>query len=136
MYDRVTSNVLFYLLILFYSWYLSTKSTLLCVLYKKAIALCTCRFDTYDIAFASTLIISLSITHTHTHTHTHTQHTGTNRLTHKYILTPPVMCSRQLSLLHLINLLLILKGYFTEVDNIFTFQELLTCSSHTLLSPD
>ena len=50
-------------------------------------------------------------THTHTHTHTHTytktqtkahMTTGVNRLTHpyKYISTPPVMCSQQLSVIH------------------------------------
>ena len=50
-------------------------------------------------------------THTYTHTHTHTGHVGANILTHlyKYILTPSVMCSQQLFLLHGINNLPISK---------------------------
>ena len=58
-------------------------------------------------------LISHTYTHTHTHTHTekHTENTGTNKLTHKYnyILTLPVMCTRQLAVLHLTDNLLIQK---------------------------
>ena len=44
-----------------------------------------------------------------THRHTHTGHTRTNRLIHtyKYILTPAVMCTQQLPVLHWMNTLLI-----------------------------
>ena len=53
------------------------------------------RFDTDDMAFASTVIWY------HTQIHLHTQiHTETNRLTHKYILKPPVMCSQRLFVLN------------------------------------
>ena len=58
------------------------------------------------------LVLSFDITHRDTHTHTrarartqkHTSHTGANRPTQpdKYKLTPPVMCSEQLSVLHFI----------------------------------
>ena len=46
-----------------------------------------------------------------THKQRHTLHTGANRLTHpcKYILTPPVRCSQQLSVLNWISNLLISK---------------------------
>ena len=45
-------------------------------------------------------------THEHTHTQRYTAHSGASRLTHpyKYILTPPVMCSQQLSLLQWMNI--------------------------------
>ena len=70
-----------------------------------------------DTKYGCLLVPWLSITHTHihthtqthTHTHTNTHHTKTHsrasRLTHlyKYIFTPPVMCSQQLSLLHWMN---------------------------------
>ena len=63
--------------------------------------------------------------------HTNKQHTRADRLTHpyKYILTPPVMCSQQLSVLHWMNNLLILKFYFTDFHSVFAFQKL-TCRSH------
>ena len=52
------------------------------------------RFDTDDMTFASILIWF------HTHKQIHTQNTGTNRLKwEKYILTPPVMYLKQLSVL-------------------------------------
>ena len=57
-----------------------------------------CRFDT-DMAFPSTLIWY------HTQKQTHNTHWDQ----HKYILTPPVMCSQQLSVLHWINNSLISK---------------------------
>ena len=61
-----------------------------------------------------------------------TLHTGANRPTHsyKYILTPSVMCSQQLHVLHRMNNLVISKIYFTEFHSVFGFQKLLTCRSH------
>ena len=38
---------------------------------------------------------------------------------YKYILTPPVLCSQQLSVLHSMSNLLISKTYFTEFYNVF-----------------
>ena len=63
-----------------------------------------CRFDPDDMVFASTLIWYHTHTHTltHTHTHTHTVHTGTNRLTHKYILKLSVAHSSYLYCIELI----------------------------------
>ena len=48
----------------------------------------------------------------------HTTHTGANRLRHsyKYMLSPPAMCSKQLSVLHWMNNLLISKFYITEFN--------------------
>ena len=54
---------------------------------------------------------------------THTSHTVTKRLTDtcKHMLTQPVICSQQLSVLYWINNLLILKVCFTQkVYNTFT----------------
>ena len=47
------------------------------------------------------------------HIHKHTVHSEGSRLTHpyKYILTPPVVCSQQLSVLHWLNNSLISKIY-------------------------
>ena len=61
-----------------------------------------------------------------------TTHSGANRLTHpdKYILTSPVMCWQQLSVLHWMNNLLMSRIFFTETHNVFTFQKLLSCRSH------
>ena len=68
----------------------------------------------------------------HTHKQRHTAHSGANRLTYpyKYILISPFMCSQLLSVLHWINNLLISKIYFTESQNVFGFQKVLTCKSH------
>ena len=49
---------------------------------------------------------------------------------YKYRLTPSVMCSQQLYVLHRMNNLVISKIYFTEFHNVFAFQKLLTCRSH------
>ena len=51
----------------------------------------------------------------------HAAHSGTDRLTHpqKNILTPPVKCSQQRSVLHWLNNSLIWKMYFTEFHNVF-----------------
>ena len=53
---------------------------------------------------------------THTHTQRHMAHWGASRLTHpyKYIFTPAVMCSQQLSLLHWMDNSLISKSYFPQ----------------------
>ena len=53
-----------------------------------------CGFDTDDMAFSRTLIWY------HTRKQIHTAHIGAKRLTHKYILTTPLMCSQQLSALN------------------------------------
>ena len=60
--------------------------------------------------FASTLIWY------YMHKHRHTAHSGTSRLTHacKYIFTPLLMCSLQLSLLHWMNNSLISKIDFRQ----------------------
>ena len=56
----------------------------------------------------------ISHTHKHTHTERYTAHSGASRHTHpcKYIFTPPVMCSQQLSLLHWMHNSLISKNCF------------------------
>ena len=62
-----------------------------------------------------TLVLWLDVTHTNTDTHTKTHSTlRASRFTHpyKYIFTPPVMCSQQLSLLHWMDNSLISKNYF------------------------
>ena len=57
------------------------------------------------------LAFYFDITHPHIKTHS-----WTNRLTHpyKYILTPPVMCSQQLFVLHWLNNSLISKTYYPK----------------------
>ena len=63
--------------------------------------------------------------HTHILTHMHTQRntapSEVSRLTHscKYIFTPPVMCSKQLSLLQWMNNSLISKVYFPRYPFFF-----------------
>ena len=49
---------------------------------------------------------------------------------YKYILTPPVMCSQQLSVSHWISDSLITKIYVTDFHGVSAFQKLLTCRSH------
>ena len=69
---------------------------------------------------------------------THIGHTGTNRITNTYqyiILTPPVMCTRQLPVLHWIDILLVKKNYLLEIHNVFAFQKLLTYRSNNRNSP-
>ena len=126
--DCATSDVLFYLMQYGSShaepWCLSTTRTLRCVLCNKTSVYWNLP---HDVFFASVLIWY------HTHTKTPTVHIGAYRLTHphKYILTPPVMCSQQLSALyHRMNNSLISKMYYTEFQNIFPFQKLLTCRNH------
>ena len=71
----------------------------------------------------------LYLTHTHTYTHTHkdtqrhTVHIVANGLTHpfKYILTPPVTCLQQVSVLYWINNSLMSKFNFTEFHDVFAF---------------
>ena len=119
MCDRATSNVLFYLII----WQ-TYSGRVLVTQYYQNLALCFiatrcqvyCRFDADNMTFANTLI---SISHTNKYT---TRRGRTNRLTHKYILPPPVTCSQQLSVLHRINHSLITKFYFTEVTNTLLFK--------------
>ena len=77
------------------------------------------------------LIWYLSRTHTQQTHKTHTQE-PIDRLTrsHKYILTPSVMCSWQLSVLPWMNNLLLSKLYITEFFNVFAFQKSLTYRNH------
>ena len=79
-------------------------------------------------------LIWFGITHIHTHTHKHTHkphtaHPRANRLTHPatYILTPPVIWSQHLSVLHSIIQYLYQKFTFHKV---FTISKLLTYRSH------
>ena len=69
---------------------------------------------THNAFFAVTLI--WFHTHTHTHTYTHRAHSMANRLTHlyKYTLTPPVICSKKLFVLHYMNNSLISKIYLPQ----------------------
>ena len=76
-----------------------------------------------DTKYDSLLVLWFDITLTNTHS-THRGQTHT----YKYILTPPVMCSQQLSILKWMNNLLISKICFPKFSNLFAFQKLLTCS--------
>ena len=107
-------------------WNLSTRRTLICVVYVTRRQVYWSL--THNVLFAGTLIWY----HTHTQTHTpqtHTARTGASRMTYpyKYIFTPPVMCSQQLSLLHKWIIHWYQKFSF---HNVFSFQRLLTCKSH------
>ena len=64
------------------------------------------------------LLLALWFDITHTNKYTHNTNRD-NRPTHKYILTAPVMCSQQLSLLHWINRSLILKICFFIIYLLF-----------------
>ena len=59
------------------------------------------------------LVLWFDITHAHKKQR---HHTGANRLKrpYKHILTSPVLCSQQLSVLHWMNNLMIWKIYFTH----------------------
>ena len=108
------------------SWYLSSSSTLLFVLCKKASNLLKVRQEWHH--SASTLIWY------HKHRQTHTRHTRTNTLTYiyKYMLTPPVTCIQQLPILHWMNNN-VKTEWKTEVHNVFAFQKLLNCRTIYLL---
>ena len=83
------------------SWYLVPAANLaMCFATRHQVYW---RYDTDDMVSASTLIWY------HAHWQTYIGHTGTNRMTHiyKYILTPPVLCTQQLPVLHWMNNLLI-----------------------------
>ena len=69
----------------------------------------------WDLTHIFLLVLWLDITHTNTDTHTKTHSTlRASRFTHpyKYIFTPPVMCSQQLSSLHWMDNSLISKNHF------------------------
>ena len=72
-----------------------------------------CRFNINDTAFTNTLIWY------HQHKQLNSSHTGTNRLTHKYILTPPVRFSQQVPELHWINYSLILNFFYRGQQYLF-----------------
>ena len=82
-----------------------------------------------DTRYGFLLVLWFDITHTNNDTK---DPQGPIRLTHscKYILASLVMYSQQLSVLHRLNNSLISKLYFTEFQNAFAFQNLLTCRSH------
>ena len=104
--------------------YLSTRSTLMCVLCNdKASSLLSTEVSQIMLFFAGTLIWY------HTHTQTHTAHSGASRLTHpyKYIFTSPVMCSQQPSLLPWMNNSLISKIYLPQC---FFFSKIIHLKSH------
>ena len=106
-------------------WYLSPGS------YVFYAARCQVywRFDTDEMAFASTLI------RYHTHEQIHVQNTKESIDWHiniywHHLGGVPDICSKQLPILHWINQSPISKIYFTEVNSIFAFQKLVTCRSH------
>ena len=75
-----------------------------------------------------TLLVTGTVTWYQTHTQTHTD-PGAGRLTHlyNYILTPLVMCSQQLLLLHwMIKWIIHWYQKFT-FHNVFSFQKLFAC---------
>ena len=93
----------------------------------------------YDVVFRYySDLISHTYTHTHTHTHAHAHtrrqiaHTDANGLTHpyKYMLTLPVMCSKQLPVLNWMNNFVASKIYILEFHDVFAFEKLLTCKNH------
>ena len=67
----------------------------------------------------------------HTYTQRYTAYSGTNRLTHPYkcILTPPAMCSQQLSVLHWII------HWYQKITfhNVFSFKKLLVQSVYLFI---
>ena len=96
-----------------------TFRTLMHVLYKKVSSLL--RPETWcGFCWYSDLI---------SHTQTGTTHLGASRPAHpcKYIFTPTVTCSQQLSLLHWMIIHWHQKFTF---HNFFSFQRLFTCQSH------
>ena len=120
--DLITSDVLF-LMTDIMDLHMSRLGTFWCVLCNKVLVY---QGLIHDVAFCK---YSDLISHTKKR---HTTHSGANRLTHpdKYILTSPVMCWQQLSVLHWMNNLLMSRIFFTETHNVFTFQKLLSCRSH------
>ena len=74
---------------------------------------------THDMFFWGVFYYSL-ISHTQMKTSTHRE---ANTLTHlyKYMLTPSIMCSKQLHVLNWMNKLLLSKIYITEFHNVFAF---------------
>ena len=76
-----------------------------------------------DTKYDSLLVLWFDITLTNTHS----THSGQTQ-PYRYILTPTVMCSQQLSILKWMNNLLISKICFPKFSNLFAFQKLLTCS--------
>ena len=92
-------------------WYLSTTSTLRCVLWNKVSSLLSSK------AWQDFLLLLwFDIT----------KHTRRPRLAHpyKYILTPYVMCSKHLPALNWMKNLLASKIYITKFHNVFAFQKL------------
>ena len=103
-------------------WYLIPEAP--CYVFYATRRQVYCWFDTEDMTIASKLIWY------YTHKHIQTQLTLGPIDWYINILTPPVMCSQQLPVLHRINHSLILKIYFAELKNIFAVQKLVTCWSH------
>ena len=74
----------------------------------------------------------------HTHTHTHTQREREREasiMTHSYkcIITPPVMCSQQLSLLQWMNEEMNSWYQKFTFGSVFCFQKLFTCKIYPLI---
>ena len=71
------------------------------------------------------LVLLFDTTHKHTCT-THTAHSGAIRLTYlyKYIFTPPVMYSQQLSFLQWMNNSLIIKNLLSTMSFLFKYYSL------------
>ena len=76
-----------------------------------------CTFDKDHMNFASTLIWY------HSQTNTYTTHTGDNKLTQKYILTPSILLTAAICVT--LSESLISKIHFTEVHSFFASQKLL-----------
>ena len=75
-------------------------------------------------------------THTHTHTHTHREREReASIMTHSYkcIITPPVMCSQQLSLLQWMNEEMNSWYQKFTFGSVFCFQKLFTCKIYPLI---
>ena len=87
-------------------WNLNSSSTLLCILRNKTSNLLKVWHRWHGFCYYSELI-----SYTHTEKHTEDTHQNKYRLTHthKYILTPSVMCTKQLPVLHWMKTLLIQK---------------------------
>ena len=125
--DCATSDVLFYLMTL---WIYTCWALYLVTQGHCGVVFATRRQFTE--AEHMTCFFAIILTWYHTNKRRHTAHTGANRMTYpyKYILTPPILCSEQLSVLHSMNKLLTSKINFTGFYNVLAVHKSLTCRSH------
>ena len=123
--DCATSDVLFYLMTL---WIYTCWALYLVTQGHCGVVFATRRQFTEHM----TCFFAIILTWYHTNTRRLTAHTGANRMTYpyKYILTPPILCSEQLSVLHSMNKLLTSKINFTGFYNVLAVHKSLTCRSH------